>query len=407
MVPLPSFTSDKSSFGYSTVKTRWPNILKDCIRDVEDKSLVPEFEKILTKIQNDEKIVKFTDEEIQLNPDLKHYNEKFVDCHWHDGPWLYLECYLYQLINNVFLKAGKPDYDIFHKLKDSTLTSSEYGITELCKKLANFDFKLPESDKLIYFKEFIDISLWGNSTDLSLLAGNVTLEEIKSVQGAEIRKQNEKNILVNDTEVAFNHLSNLSPGPIDIVLDNSGFELFSDLVLLYFLLKTNMVTKVTLQCKKIPWFVSDTLIKDLEELLVGIAKYNNSEVDWFIKEIRDCVAEGKIEAVTNEFWTLSDPYWYLGQYPIYEQLKESKLVIFKGDLNYRKLTGDLQWPKTTPFTEAIRDLSKTELPILSLRTCKADVVVGLPEGVEETLKDKSGEFWAASGKYAVINFYKS
>lgn len=39
----------------------------------------------------------------------------------------------------------------------------------------------------LLFKEFIDISLWGNATDLSLLAGNVTLEDIKSVQGAEVQ----------------------------------------------------------------------------------------------------------------------------------------------------------------------------------------------------------------------------
>ena len=46
----------------------------------------------------------------------------------------------------------------------------------------------------LLFKEFIDISLWGNATDLSLLAGNVTLEDIKSVQGAEVRKRMKKNI---------------------------------------------------------------------------------------------------------------------------------------------------------------------------------------------------------------------
>jgi damage-control phosphatase, subfamily III len=90
---------------------------------------------------------------------------------------------------------------------------------------------------------------------------------------------------------------------------------------------------------------------------------------------------------------------------------KSDLIIFKGDLNYRKLTGDLMWDKTTPFKTAIQDLATSKLPILSLRTCKADVVVGLPEGVNEklikTYKEMGndiGEFWTSSGKWAVISF---
>lgn len=89
------------------------------------------------------------------------------------------------------------------------------------------------------------------------------------------------------------------------------------------------------------------------------------------------------------------------------------MIVFKGDLNYRKLTGDLQWPKTTSFKTAIQQLATSGLPILSLRTCKADVVVGLPDGVNEKLikvyKDAGnevGEFWSSSGKWAVISFNK-
>ena len=89
------------------------------------------------------------------------------------------------------------------------------------------------------------------------------------------------------------------------------------------------------------------------------------------------------------------------------------MIIFKGDLNYRKLTGDLQWPTTTPFNKAIQDLANSGLPILSLRTCKADVVVGLPEGVNEKLckeyqdqGNENGRLWSSSGKWAVISFNK-
>ena len=80
----------------------------------------------------------------------------------------------------------------------------------------------------LLFKEFIDISLWGNATDLSLLAGNVTLEDIKSVQGAEVRKKNEEKILVNDLSQAWKQLHNdgndSGTKRVDIVLDNSDLN---------------------------------------------------------------------------------------------------------------------------------------------------------------------------------------
>lgn len=48
--------------------------------------------------------------------------------------------------------------------------------------------------------------------------------------------------------------------------------------------------------------------------------------------------------------------------------------------------------------------------MLSLRTCKADVVVGLGEGVDEKLRGTEGgggeeaRKWAWGGKWAVISF---
>ena len=70
------------------------------------------------------------------------------------------------------------------------------------------------------------------------------------------------------------------------------------------------------------------------------------------------------------------------------------------------------WPTTTPFTTAIGPLGRgSGLRTLALRTCKADTVVGLKEGLEERLNTKeegTGEMaarkWAWSGKYAVIQF---
>ena len=70
-----------------------------------------------------------------------------------------------------------------------------------------------------------------------------------------------------------------------------------------------------------------------------------------------------------------DPFW---TYPhdfsemaaaapeLYEELSSSALLIFKGDLNYRKLVGDLEWPVQTSFSRALRGFRPA--PLVALRT---------------------------------------
>ena len=66
------------------------------------------------------------------------------------------------------------------------------------------------------------------------------------------------------------------------------------------------------------------------------------------------------------------------------------------------MTGDVAWPADTPFEKAIGPLSGA-FPLLSLRTNKADVVVGVEKSVAEKL-DASGEKWRINGKYALVSF---
>jgi damage-control phosphatase, subfamily III len=71
------------------------------------------------------------------------------------------------------------------------------------------------------------------------------------------------------------------------------------------------------------------------------------------------------------------------------------------------------WPATTPFVEALGPLGKSsQVRVLALRTCKADVVVGLPERKDEELRgmeggggDTGARKWTWTGKWAVIEFH--
>ena len=69
------------------------------------------------------------------------------------------------------------------------------------------------------------------------------------------------------------------------------------------------------------------------------------------------------------------------------------------------------WDPTTPFPEAIGPLGPgSGLRILSFRTVKADVVVGLPKGKDEELRameggggDSGARKWAWGGRWAVVS----
>lgn len=70
------------------------------------------------------------------------------------------------------------------------------------------------------------------------------------------------------------------------------------------------------------------------------------------------------------------------------------------------------WAPTTPFQNALGPMGlNSGVRTLALRTCKADVVVGLHEGEDERLKataegeiDTGARKWAWNGKWAVIQF---
>ncbi|AOA60568.1 hypothetical protein PP7435_CHR1-0891 [Komagataella phaffii CBS 7435] len=435
--PVP-FNNDPNSFAYTTSRDRWPHIIKSSVGDlesylaenpsskIEGAKLVQDLEKLRSDILANGTVNPFTREQLDLIPSLASYNETLASfkspLKWLEGPWLFLETFLYRLIDVIIKKhSGFENYDIFEKSKRKAFTDSPKSVYELIKQylLLLDDNKLKSNDKdgqYLLFKEFIDVSLWGNAIDLSLLATAAQDYDMSTGQSAAARKENEKHILANDTSKAWDHLLLCKrPKRIDIVLDNAGFEFFTDLVFSLFTLDSNLADSVGIHCKTRPWMVSDTMIKDVELLLKDLSNTqlfpdNRDEVDRFVSIVRNYLQSGKIKLLENEFWTLDLDYTHItpngkhGGAELYDYFQDSALVIIKGDLNYRKLTGDKKWPKDTPFKTAIKELGETNIPILALRTCKADVCVGLPKQREEELVRTDGKSWCATGKWAVISF---
>ncbi|KDQ54505.1 hypothetical protein JAAARDRAFT_196426 [Jaapia argillacea MUCL 33604] len=359
---------------------------------------------------------------------------------WFTAPWLYAECYLYRLIRSYFAQTKHWNtYDPFLHQKQETFKKSGEAIYHLATTMHEFEVErdLIQSDpeKLgVLFREMCQMCLWGNATDLSLLT-HMSHEDIQRLQsvGKDAQSARKEFILKDDSEALWNHIASLKNERVDFVLDNAGFELVTDLIFADFLVTyTPYVSKVIFHPKLIPWFVSDVMPPDFSSTITSLLdpsffppppsgastkpeefKQNlESMVMRWQKYISDGTFELSVPSDTKigegnakaDFWTSPYPYWNMKERApeLWEGLIGSGLVIFKGDLNYRKLTGDIRWPASTAFATAIGPLAGS-FPILSLRTNKADVVVGVDQDIADRL-DKSGEKWRVNGKFALVSF---
>jgi damage-control phosphatase, subfamily III len=113
-----------------------------------------------------------------------------------------------------------------------------------------------------------------------------------------------------------------------------------------------------------PWFVSDTTKEDLELTLHSLETSDNENLRELASRWRKRFKDGDFEFRAHPFWTYGFPYYEMKkQSPdLYAELGKSSFLIFKGDLNYRKLVGDLEWKYDTPFQVKFLELLRLLYP---------------------------------------------
>ena len=220
------------------------------------------------------------------------------------------------------------------------------------------------------------------------------------------------NLLSDHTSILWNIIDLLrqprtssEPRRIDFVLDNCGLELFSDLCLADWLLSAGLADKVMLHFKQMPWFVSDALIKDFHWTLDTLAASEKPQLVAIAERWRRRVSEGSFILTDHTFWTTSFEYAAMQSIAsdLYQTLSQSYLVIFKGDLHYRKLLADRNWLYTENFSIALGGFEPTN--VCALRTLKADLVTGLPKGAAAKAAGENKD-WMVTGQYAVCQVNK-
>ena len=210
------------------------------------------------------------------------------------------------------------------------------------------------------------------------------------------------NLLADDTESVWSRLIE-NTSNIHIILDNAGFELITDLVLADFLISANLVKQITFHGKAIPWFVSDVTIDDLQWTLNELQGSQEEVLMKCGQRWRDYLDAGIWTYKASSFWTLPHAYFNMKEVApaLYQELSSADLLIFKGDLNYRKLTGDLKWPYSTKFRDALQGFLPS--PLVALRTIKCDLVVGITEDQAREI-EKKDERWLFDGSWGVIHY---
>ena len=236
----------------------------------------------------------------------------------------------------------------------------------------------------------LGLVLWGNRVDLSHPAGLLASETASDDE-----------LLVDDRDRL---LADLAPGGaaiegglVHIIADNTGTELAMDLAMADALLSADGMT-VVLHLKAHPTFVSDATIADVWTVFRALADHGGGPAQ-LAGRLERAWEEGRLRLAAPLFWNSGRFLWDMPP-DLRRAFEGARLVVIKGDANYRRALGDGVWPDGVTFAEA---MSYFPAPVVALRSLKSDTLAGVPASITAPL-DATGEAWRPTGRYGVIQY---
>ena len=419
-IPQPIYSDTLGSWAYDTMSRRVnEEILQRTYEDIQDDLESDAFQDILKGFNELRRDLKESSK-LQMLDDLpenasderkrewnewKQILEPFIGKGdtWLTAPWLVTEFYVYRRLMQAigYWTEGSAgyNYDPFIKQKRAGLETSAGSAEPMLTRIPG----LPKTSEGINLAA--SIALWGNKMDLSIWpadANNANMDVFSSI----LDKAHE-NLLHDDSDRLGEHCEKLRAkggGNVDIIVDNAGFELVTDLALAQHLVESGIAKCVTFQLKSHPTFVSDALEKDLLEHVeyyasLDIDAYPNSKKageTW-----KNFLAEGKWKCNEDNFWVQPFAMWEMTE-PLRTDMKERcDLAFVKGDANYRRLLGDCTWDYTAPFEDVVG--TYFPCPVCALRTLKAEIGCGMDADQVERA-GKLDENWMTNGRFGVVHF---
>ena len=353
--------------------------------------------------------VKEWDNILKLIPD----NER----NWLDAPWVISEFYLYRRLNEAF-RFFETGYDMFIKQKFDGLIAALPSVDSIAERLPNLINEGNNNDISIALEIAVQTSLWGNKMDLSLWPASKKESDIKTSGASEDISEAGKIsygaaldilkpfILDDHTSRVVELLKNSknkksNSKRIDIVVDNAGYELISDMLLGHILLELGVATSVTFHTKGHPTFVSDATNEDCFGTIAFLKESSNAATKLLANQLESHVQSNRFIFSEDLFWCQPTSFWDMPSH-ILEKIKSSECVFVKGDANYRRLLGEREWKLDTNAADI---LSYWPAPCCALRTFKAEIGCGISKKMQEYAKSKDSK-WMVSGKWGVVQLSK-
>lgn len=385
-LPSPVPTNPNNAFAHHTMRVRVPGIVRDVARRNPDYSpnILDALERIAGDLESDAPIPMLD----TPAPDYDEWESLYAPHRgetWLNSEWFFAEVYLYRLLIQA-VRWWETGRDPFLPWKAEEMTSDNLWRTMEAALATSSN--TPEER----LAELLLHVLWGNRIDLSL--------SIAATHGTHAE---EDDLLVDDRSAALRLFFQKSGSPSDtihLIVDNAGSELAMDLILAHTLIDMRVVERVVMHVKLHPTFVSDATAHDVVFFMQLLEREGRSpDLRRLGTELCEMFERGQLSLAPDAFWNSTNFLWQLPP-RLQKTLDGGRLAIFKGDANYRRMTGDALWNPATPFSEVT---AYFPIPLLALRTLKSDTIVGLPSGLAERLEADDPQ-WRVNGKRGVIQF---
>lgn len=297
---------------------------------------------------------------------------------WQNVEWFFAETLIYRKIIEAvrWFETGRDPYTL--KKQEELHSDRFWRLLDLALDVeGDFEHRL---------KVLIAFALWGNRVDLSHPAGELSAETT-----------DENDLLVDDRDQAITYLTGGDhTGPVHIVVDNAGSEIAMDLVLADLLAGSGI--PVILHVKGHPTFVSDTTLADIWQTLDAM-ETRGGKPQALAQRLRAAWNENRLKIAPHVYWNSSQFLWDMPP-ALVRTFEAARLVILKGDVNYRRAIGDALWDVETPFQRVV---SYFPAPLLALRSLKSDAVTGLThERINHLNHLDPG--WRVGGQYGLMQF---
>lgn len=323
----------------------------------------------------------------------------YMGQNWLEAPWLVVEFYFYRRILEAigFFNEGHfLRFDPFQFQKSEGFAAALEPVNDLLLWID--DLMNGGAQPASLLEQLLVHNLEGNRVDLSLWP----VKNGKSEQQNDLAGGDKGFLAADDVHRAVEALCSKTIHQLDVLMDNAGMEMLSDLSMVVYLLEHNLAGQAVVHVKPYPVFVSDVIENDVHacvRLLEGQRDQYPRLAD-FGARISQFLANGKLLIRCEGFWGLPLAFWEMDD-EVRQCLSKSDFIVIKGDANYRRLLGDRRWDPFFPFHQVV---SYMPAPTLAVRVIKSEPIAGLEPQRFKHMAQTDPQ-WMKDGKWGLFQFW--